>query len=62
MLHRTAILFTLGITVGMTSSAHAQPRGDVSASRYGWVSSLTEGKAQASKANKPMMVVIRCVP
>jgi hypothetical protein len=62
MLLRTAFLLTLGITVGTASSAHAQFKGDVSASRYGWLSSLSEGKAQASKANKPIMVVIRCVP
>jgi hypothetical protein len=30
--------------------------------RYGWLSSLEEGRAQARKTGKPLMVVIRCVP
>ena len=29
---------------------------------FGWLSSLSEGKAQARKTGKPLMVVIRCVP
>jgi hypothetical protein len=36
--------------------------GNVSATKYGWLSSLQAGKAQAAKTGKPMMVVIRCVP
>jgi hypothetical protein len=32
------------------------------AARYGWLSSLEEGKAQARKSGKPLMVVVRCVP
>lgn len=38
------------------------PKGDAQASRYGWLSSLSEGKAQARRTGKPLMVVIRCVP
>lgn len=29
---------------------------------YGWLSSLAQGKAQAAREGKPMMVVLRCVP
>ena len=35
---------------------------DQNAAKYGWLSSLAEGKAQAKKTGKPIMVVIRCVP
>jgi hypothetical protein len=43
--------------------ASAQPgRGEASAARFGWLSSLAEGKAQARKTGKPLMVTIRCVP
>jgi hypothetical protein len=44
----------------------AQPggprRGEQDAVRNGWVFSLEEGKAQARKSGKPLMVVVRCVP
>jgi len=32
------------------------------AAQYGWLSSLEQGKAQAQKTGKPLMVVVRCVP
>ena len=62
MVFRIASFFAIGFVAMSATSANAQKGGDVSASRYGWVSSLQEGKAQASKTGKPMMVVIRCVP
>jgi len=37
-------------------------RGDMDASRFGWLSSLDAGKARARASGKPIMVVIRCVP
>jgi hypothetical protein len=40
----------------------AQPRGRPPAARHGWLFSLEEGKAQAKKAGKPLMVVLRCEP
>lgn len=48
------------------ATAAAQPRGAVRDNRdggqYGWLSSLTEGKAAARKAGKPLLVMLRCVP
>ena len=44
------------------SAAPAQGKGDQAAGRYGWVSSLKEGKDLAAKNGKPLMVVVRCVP
>ena len=39
------------------------PRGgEQAAARNGWIFSLEEGKAQARKTGKPLMVVVRCVP
>jgi hypothetical protein len=37
-------------------------RGDWEATRNGWLFSLEEGNAQARKSDKPLMVVLRCVP
>ena len=37
-------------------------RGEQSAARFGWISSLEAGKAQARKSGKPLLVVLRCVP
>jgi hypothetical protein len=37
-------------------------KGEPFANKYGWLSSLEEGKAQARKSGKPLMVVLRCVP
>jgi hypothetical protein len=38
------------------------PRGGEQAGRFGWLPSLEEGKAQARRDGKPLMVVVRCVP
>jgi hypothetical protein len=35
---------------------------DQDSAKYGWLPSLAEGKAQAKKSGKPMMIVLRCVP
>jgi hypothetical protein len=57
-------LFAFGIASLIATPCQAQKGkgmgGD--ASRFGWLSSLSEGKAQARKTGKPLMVVIRCVP
>jgi hypothetical protein len=47
-----------------SSSALAQRalRGNLDAVRNGWVFSLSEGKRQADRTGKPLMVVLRCVP
>jgi hypothetical protein len=36
-------------------------KGDPSG-RFGWLSSLEAGKAEAKKTGKPLMVLVRCVP
>ena len=38
------------------------PRGGEQAGRFGWLSSLEEGKSLARQNGKPLMVVVRCVP
>lgn len=35
---------------------------DGNGARFGWLSSLEEGKTEARKTGKPLMVVLRCVP
>jgi hypothetical protein len=55
-----AVLALAGIALGETS-ALAQ-RGRTEAVRNGWLSSLSEGKRQAARTGKPLMVVVRCVP
>lgn len=60
-------ILALTLLLSTGSVAHAQRgfrgRGnEFDAVKNGWLFSLTEGKAQAAKANKPLMVVMRCVP
>jgi hypothetical protein len=55
------------MVVSANTSALAQKgrkgRGSqVDAVKNGWLFSLAEGKALAAKTNKPLMVVMRCVP
>jgi hypothetical protein len=57
---RTAVL-ALGILAVAGAPALAQGRFEP-AGRYGWLGSLEEGKAQARKTGKPLMVVVRCQP
>ena len=52
------------LSVGPVHAQGKGPRGgdEREAVRNGWLFSLEEGKAQARKTGKPLMVVIRCVP
>lgn len=64
MNHVRLTLLALGTLVLADLPVQAQPRrgrGE-DASRYGWLSSLEEGTAQARKTGKPIMLVFRCVP
>ena len=58
------VVLALGLFSLSASDALAQgKRGrDQNAAKYGWLPSLAEGKAQAKKTGKPIMVVMRCVP
>ncbi|HMF17191.1 MAG TPA: hypothetical protein VKE98_08295 [Gemmataceae bacterium] len=61
------LLLAVSMVVSTNTSALAQKgrkgRGNqFDAVKNGWLSSLAEGKARASKTNKPLMVVMRCVP
>jgi hypothetical protein len=57
-------LLIFGLFLVSDTPLHAQPRdrGDADAAKYGWISNLDEGIAQAAKSGKPLMVVFRCVP
>ena len=60
---RGMLFFALGSLFLTDTSVMAQRRrGDLDARRFGWLSSLEEGKAEARKSGKPLMVVLRCVP
>ena len=61
---RIGVVLAIGILFSINTTATAQPkRGrDQDAARYGWLPSLAEGKVQAKKTGKPIMVVMRCVP
>jgi hypothetical protein len=61
--NRQIALLALGIFVLADSPLAAQRgRGRESGARYGWLSSLDAGKAEARRSGKPIMVVMRCVP
>jgi len=63
LLMRRGILAVLVFAFAVHSPALGQRRaGEVQAARHGWLSSFEEGKAQAKRTGKPLMVVIRCVP
>ena len=57
-----AVLALAGVVFGDASAWVQRGRGDPRGSRYGWLSSLEAGKAQARSSGKPLMVVLRCVP
>ena len=57
-----ALLSTLAAFSVIDAPLLAQPRGREDGARFGWLSSLEEGKSQARKTGKPLMVVVRCVP
>lgn len=57
------LVLALGSVLLTDASALAQGRrGDQQAGKFGWLTSLEAGKAEAKKSSKPLMVVIRCVP
>jgi hypothetical protein len=58
-----AFCLALGFVALGDASLSAQPRRPgADGGRFGWLGSLSEGKAEARKTGKPLMVVIRCVP
>jgi hypothetical protein len=57
------VLALAGLVLSDTLLMAQRGFGDqVSASRNGWVSSLSAGKRLARETGKPLMVVLRCVP
>jgi hypothetical protein len=57
------LVLALGTLILTDASVQAQRRrGDQDAARFGWLSNLESGKAEARKSGKPIMVVLRCVP
>jgi hypothetical protein len=55
----------LVLLTGDAAQAQKGPKGrgsELDAYKNGWWFSLAEGKFQAAKDNKPLMVVVRCVP
>ena len=59
------VFLAVGLAGWGAAPADAQFKGDrfgANATGYGWLGSLEQGKAQARKSGKPLMVVIRCVP
>lgn len=55
------VLGVAGLTASPARAQKGKGKGG-DAARYGWLSSLTEGKAQARQTGKPLMVVLRCEP
>jgi hypothetical protein len=60
--------FCICLALGFVTLAQApslaqwgEPR-DRAIADHGWLASLEEGKAQARKNGKPLMVVVRCWP
>jgi hypothetical protein len=53
------------VSAALTVLAVAGPafaQRDEQPAKYGWLSSLDAGKAEARRTGKPLMVAIRCVP
>lgn len=66
-MHRLILGFLATATLAATSSTAAAQfkggkKGGGDGAKYGWLSSLAQGKEEARKTGKPLMVVIRCVP
>ena len=61
---RIGIVLAIMVLFSIDTPATAQgKRGrDQDAARHGWLPSLADGKVQARKTGKPIMVVLRCVP
>jgi hypothetical protein len=62
MRSRIVLVLALGVIFLTSAVLWAQRERGQNPARYGWLSSLEEGKAEAKKTGKPLMVVIRCVP
>jgi hypothetical protein len=58
---RTAALVAIAFT-SLTPHLFAQGKAKGGNPGGGWLSSLAEGKAVASKTGKPIMFVLRCQP
>ena len=59
---RCVFFLALGSLLVSDASVQAQRRRGEDGGRFGWLSSLEAGKAEAKKNGKPLMVVLRCVP
>jgi hypothetical protein len=63
---RAPIVFVLALSGIVLSDASVLAqrgrRSEVDAAGNGWIFSLSEGRQQARKTGKPIMVVLRCVP
>ena len=66
MKNALVVSFTFGFFLAISTTSQAQFRnrrdGLPDAGQYGWLTNLEQGKAQAQKTGKPLMVVVRCVP
>jgi len=61
----SVVLFALGCLGLAQPAAVAQSKGragEQEAVKQGWIFNLAQGKAEARKTGKPLMVVLRCVP
>ncbi len=57
------VCVVLGSLVLTAGSLPAQGRrGEEQGGRFGWLGSLEQGKAEARRTGKPIMVAVRCVP
>jgi hypothetical protein len=63
---KTFVFLSLLVILFIGSPLSAQFRdrreGIPNAGQYGWLPNLAQGKAEAEKTGKPIMVVVRCVP
>ena len=60
--HCVPVLALSGLFAMTGPGCGQPPRDEQAAAKYGWLSSLEDGKAQARKTGQPLMVVLRCVP
>lgn len=59
---RAWLFVTAALTLPATAGSALAQRGGPDGARYGWLSSLEAGKAEAKRTGKPLFVAIRCVP
>jgi hypothetical protein len=57
----TVLLF-VSLAAGVLGQRRPVAGNEPEAAQNGWLSSLDEGKREAAKTGKPLMVVFRCVP